>query len=70
MKIRKGAIASGAPAGRNRSITFQPCLTTAKWLSATKYVIARKNVTINELVMVKEYGTIPTRFARSRVKNR
>jgi hypothetical protein len=30
IKIKKGAIARGAPAGKNRSITFQPCLTTAK----------------------------------------
>jgi len=36
MKIKKGAIAKGAPAGKKRSITFQPCLTTAKWLRAIK----------------------------------
>lgn len=29
IKIRNGAIARGAPAGRKRSITFQPCLTIA-----------------------------------------
>ena len=36
IKIRKGAIASGAPAGKKRSIVFQPCFTTATWLSAKK----------------------------------
>jgi len=29
-----------------------------------------KKVTIKELVIVKEYGTIPTKFAISRVKKR
>jgi hypothetical protein len=70
MKIRKGAMASGAPAGRNRSITFHPCLTAARWLIAIKCISARKKVTIKELVTVKEYGTIPTRLASSREKNR
>jgi hypothetical protein len=70
MKIKKGAIARGAPAGRKRSITFQPCLTTANWLIARKCVKATKKVTMKELVMVNEYGTIPTRFAISKVKKR
>jgi hypothetical protein len=54
MKIKKGAIISGAPEGRNRSVTCQPCFTTATWLIATKCVIAIKNVTMKELVTVKE----------------
>jgi hypothetical protein len=54
IKIKKGAIARGAPAGKNRSITFQPCLTTAKWLMAMKYVSAKKKVTMKELVIVNE----------------
>jgi hypothetical protein len=46
------------------------CLTAARWLIATKCVIARKKVTIKELVIVKEYGTIPKRLASRMVKKR
>jgi hypothetical protein len=70
MKIKNGAISSGAPEGRNRLFVSHWCLTTARWLIATKWVIARKKVTIKELVIVKEYGIIPTMLAISRVKNR
>ena len=70
MKIRNGAMARGAPAGRKRSRACHLCLTTARRLIATKWVRARKKVTMKELVIVKEYGTIPTRFANRSVKNK
>ena len=70
MKIRKGAIIRGAPDGRKRSVTCHWCFTIAKWLIATKCVIAIKKVTMKELVIVNEYGTIPTRFATNSVKNK
>jgi hypothetical protein len=35
-----------------------------------KCVAAKKKVTTKELVMVKEKGIIPTRFASNSVKNR
>ena len=52
--MKKGAIRRGAPEGRNKLFVSHWCLATATWLIATKCVIARKKVTMKELVTVKE----------------
>jgi hypothetical protein len=54
MKIRNGIICTGAPEGRNKSATCHLCFTTAKKLIPIKCEIAKKKVTMKELVIVKE----------------
>ena len=70
MKIRKGAIARGAPDGKNRSFNCHLCLVPPIMFTPMKCSREIKKVKIKELVIVKEKGSSPIRFARSRVINR
>lgn len=60
--IRKGTIASGVPDGRNKLNISHFKLNTPKRLIKIKKVLAKKNVTIKELVKVKANGAKPLKL--------
>jgi hypothetical protein len=69
IKIKKGAIANGAPDGKNKLTSFHLCRLHAIILIPIKCNRERKKVKIKELVIVNEYGSSPTRFANKIVRN-
>lgn len=70
IKIKKGAIANGAPEGKNKLFSCHLCLLPPIILTPRKCVRDKNKVTTKELVTVKEKGSNPTRFATSKVLNK
>lgn len=62
MGINKRAISTGTPVGKNKFVIRQRCSAIPTILMPIKWDAAKKNVTINELVSVKEYGIKPTKL--------
>lgn len=69
IKVRNGAIASGTPPGIKRLPNSHSCLLHPMKLIPIKKLKEKKKVRTKELVMVKEYGSRPARFANNIVKN-
>jgi hypothetical protein len=61
--ISSGAIKAGTPEGRKILKNFTPCFAAPTTVIPMKTSIASVNVTARWLVIVKEYGKRPMRFA-------